>query len=277
MKIHKGSQKALVIAVSDYEHFQKLDVCKKDGEEVCNLLSSLGYEIHNKNKIIGHLQVVNLRDTIIDFFTDEKIESEDTLVFYYSGHGIESLSDGNVYLAPSDMIPNKPTKRGFSFSDLRNQIQESTSKRVVIILDCCYSGSAMISKGSVKDGSRLISTIEKDWRIIEEGEGICILAASQAYQYAYPLEGEGHSIFTYYLLQGLKGNEDSVNNDGCVTPDSLNRYIFRKIRSLPLDKRPYQKPSMKSEVSGDIILTLFNLRVMTPKFVLNIASEHPMI
>jgi hypothetical protein len=242
-----------------------LNFCKKDGEEVYNLLSSLGYEIHDKNKMIGYVQGENLRDTLIDFFTDEKIEPEDILVFYYSGHGIESLSDGNVYLEPSDMIPNKPAKRGFSFSELRNQVQESTSKKVVIILDCCHSGSAMISKGSVEDGSRLIFTIEKDSRIIEEGEGIFILAASQAYQHAYPLEGEGHSIFTYYLLQGLKPNEDSVDNDGCVTPHSLNRYIFRKIRSLPFDKRPHQKPSMKSELSGDIILAYYPLLSMKAK------------
>jgi tetratricopeptide (TPR) repeat protein len=258
MGIQKGNQKALIIAVSSYEHYEALDFCRSDGEAIYNLLSFLGYEIHDKNKLIGHVQGENMRDAIIDFFTDEKTGPDDTLLLYYSGHGIESFS-GNVYLAPSDMIPSKPTKRGFSFDDLRSEIQESTSKKIVLILDCCHSGSAAISKGSKNKSSQLISTIEKDSRTIEEGEGTCILAASQEYQNAYSLDEEGHSIFTYYLLQGLKGNEDSVDNDGCVTPQSLNRYIFKKIRSLPLDKRPRQKPSMKSEVSGDIILAYYPL------------------
>jgi uncharacterized caspase-like protein len=258
MVIQKGNQKALIIAVSNYERYEALDFCRRDGEGIYNLLNSLGYEISDKNKLVGHVLGENMRDAIIDFFTDEKIEPDDTLLFYYSGHGIESLS-GNVYLAPSDMIPSKPTKRGFSFDDLRGEIQESTSKKIVLMLDCCHSGSAAISKGNTNKTSQLISTIEKDSKIIEEGEGICILAASQEYQNAYSLEEEGHSIFTYYLLQGLKGNEDSVDNDGYVTPQSLNRYIFKKIRSLPFDKRPRQKPSMKSEVSGDIVLAYYPL------------------
>jgi len=42
------------------------------------------------------------------------------------------------------------------------------------------------------------------------GEGKCILAASQAQQEAYVLEEHNHSLFTYYLLEGLKGNDKSA-------------------------------------------------------------------
>jgi uncharacterized caspase-like protein len=36
------------------------------------------------------------------------------------------------------------------------------------------------------------------------------LAASQAAQEAYALKEGNHSIFTYYLLQGLRGNEKQL-------------------------------------------------------------------
>jgi hypothetical protein len=45
--------------------------------------------------------------------------------------------------------------------------------------------------------------------------------------------GGEHSIFTYYLLQGLRGNTESVDNEGNVTPQSLARYDYRTIMSLP--------------------------------------------
>lgn len=40
-----AQRKALVIGISDYTNFQKLNFCKNDGKEVYEVLSSLGYEI----------------------------------------------------------------------------------------------------------------------------------------------------------------------------------------------------------------------------------------
>ncbi|CAN5413396.1 hypothetical protein BH18THE2_BH18THE2_29620 [soil metagenome] len=95
------------------------------------------------------------------------------------------------------------------------------------------------------------------------------LLASQSYQNAYLFEEKGHSIFTYYLIEALKGNEESVDNNGYVTPYSLNKYIFKKINSLPSKKRPQQKPLMKAETSGDIILAYY------PQLAKKLYPEHP--
>jgi tetratricopeptide (TPR) repeat protein len=59
------------------------------------------------------------------------------------------------------------------------------------------------------------------------------------------------------MLEGLKDNEESVDSNGNVTPYSLNRYISKKINSLPAEKRPRQKPLMRSETSGEIILASY--------------------
>ncbi|MGC1933077.1 MAG: hypothetical protein WA667_29235 [Candidatus Nitrosopolaris sp.] len=83
------------------------------------------------------------------------------------------------------------------------------------------------------------------------------LAASQPYQGAYHLEEQGHSIFTYYLLEDVRRNEESVDSNGYVTPYSLNRYIYKKINSLSTEKRPRQKPLMKAEASEEIILASY--------------------
>ena len=83
------------------------------------------------------------------------------------------------------------------------------------------------------------------------------MAASQAAQEAYALKEGDHSIFTYYLLQGLKGTEKSVDSDGNITPYSLGNFIYRSILNLPARKRPKQKPITKVEASGDIILASY--------------------
>jgi Flp pilus assembly protein TadD len=81
------------------------------------------------------------------------------------------------------------------------------------------------------------------------------LAASQGYQEAYDLKERGHSIFTFFLLEGLKGHKEAVNNDGYVTPETIGKFIHRKIVSLPSDRRPKQTPLSKGEASGEIVLT----------------------
>jgi hypothetical protein len=94
------------------------------------------------------------------------------------------------------------------------------------------------------------SDILKEYKL-QEGEGKCLLAASLATQEAYGLKEKGHSIFTYHLLQGLRGaNGDSIDNEGRVTPESLGAYVYRKVT----ESSPKQRPLIKTESSGKITL-----------------------
>lgn len=95
----QGTMKALIIGISDYnsEDLKPLPFCKKDGEEIYENLKSIGYEIFGKNALTGEVKSENMRESIYDFFTSESIKPEDTLLFYYSGHGIPD-SDGDVYI-----------------------------------------------------------------------------------------------------------------------------------------------------------------------------------
>jgi hypothetical protein len=255
----KGTRKALVISISQYDNpgLQPLEFCRNDGEEMYDLLKSLEYEISNNHKVIGSVKYDIMRDAIYDFFDNPDIRAEDTLLFYFSGHGMPA-TDGDMYLASSEINPDAPYKRGFSAYELTKMVQRSVSIRIITILDCCYSGSARISKGHEDDAAKLgTQALENNKKILHQGEGKCLLAASQATQEAYGLKEKGHSIFTHYLLQGLRGNVDSVDIHGNITPYSLGNYVYKEILNLPQRKRPKQKPITKVEASGDIILAQY--------------------
>ena len=264
------NKKALVIGISDYAHLQPLHFCKNDGQEMFNILNSLDYEI--SDNLIGSVKWDTMRDAIFDFFEDSDIKPADTLIFYYSGHGIPD-SNGDIYLSTSDIDPNYPRKRGFSFDDLTRLMQDCISTKIVVILDSCYSGSAKVSKGHEDDIVKIASAaIQRRASGMDTGEGRCILAASQALQEAYILEEKNHSIFTYYLLRGLAGeDEEAVDKYGNLTVDTLGKYIYNKIMSLPQDKKPKQKPIRKVEASGDIILAHY------PKFITDSSKLQPKI
>jgi uncharacterized caspase-like protein len=134
-----------------------------------------------------------VRDAIYDF-DNVNNNIDDTLVFYYSGHGVIVLtkyilhqlkyivynfSVDEVYLASSDTDPDKPYRRGFSFEELTRMIQKSISSSIVVILDCCYSGSAKISKGHEKDAAKIARiAIDEESRKLPLGQGKYILSAS---------------------------------------------------------------------------------------------------
>jgi uncharacterized protein YjbI with pentapeptide repeats len=261
----EAKRKALIVGVSYYtsSRLDELDFCKNDGQQMYELLASLGYEISENNKLIGNVEGEKVRDKIHDFFGDSYINPDDTLLFYYSGHGI--LDVDGTYLASSDIDPDKPYRRGFSFEELSKMMEKSISTRVVVILDCCYSGAAKLSskgigssKGDEDNAAKLGRiAIDETFRKLPQGQGTYILAASLSTQEAYALTTSDHSFYTYYLLQGLKGNTQSVDNEGNVTPLSLGSYVYKTIRSLSPDKRPKQTPKAMGEGSGNVILASY--------------------
>jgi hypothetical protein len=85
-----------------------------------------------------------------------------------------------------------------------------------------------------------------------------------------------YSIFTYYLLKGLRGDKESVDNEGNVTPQSLGNYVVRAIMSLPPDERPRQRPIIKAEESGNVILVSYpDLRTPPPPSPITPLSSNP--
>jgi uncharacterized protein YjbI with pentapeptide repeats len=258
-----GKIKALIISVSNYDNLPNLDFCKKDGEETYTILKEkLGFDIPDERKITDNrVEYLKMHDAIINFFRYANTNADDTLLFYYSGHGVPD-NNFNMFLAPSEIDPDVPSLRGFPFDLLTNSMNLSTCKRVVTILDCCHSGELRLGKdtGTEEDAVNVAAkAIDNKSKILKQGEGKCILAASLGAQRAYDLREEGLSIFTYYLLEGLKGNEKSVNNDGNVTVSSLGNFVYDRIVNLPEEKRPKQKPLIKVEGGGDILLGLYQL------------------
>ena len=147
-------RKALIISVSHYDsaNLTNLPFVKNDGIKMAELLESLGYEIADNNKLIGNVSLEDMRKSIINFFKTAK--HTDTLLFYYSGHGVHDVN-GNLYLAASEIIYDDPYEGGFSFGDLTDRMRQSKSTKKIVLLDCCYSGLARLGKESAEDAASL--------------------------------------------------------------------------------------------------------------------------
>lgn len=253
----QGKRKALIISISEYkdESLSQLDFCKNDGEEMYNTLINLGYEISENQKIVGKADKKTVEDAIFDFFRDKTITPSDTLLFYFSGHGVLD-GYGGRFFASTDVSSSIPERNGIRFELLNEQMEKSNADKKIAILDCCFSGGAVPTLTG-KAGDDLEKEAEDLGseglhKVFGKGQGSCILASSLSNKRSYSLVDKSSSAFSSFIIKGLKGNKESVDENGFVTPEKLSKYVFNELQKIP--ELENQKPVRNLSIAGDLIL-----------------------
>ena len=80
------------------------------------------------------------------------------------------------------------------------------------------------------------------------------MTASGANEVSAEDENLQHGVFTYYLLEGLKGAADA-DNDGLITVDEAYRYVSFNV---PRATGQEQHPVKKGSVEGRLILSIIH-------------------
>jgi len=66
---------------------------------------------------------------------------------------------------------------------------------------------------------------------------------------------EGLSTFTHFVIEGLKGKKESVDENGCITPESLSVYVNKEIQKLrETTDANFPLPTRNSHLNADILL-----------------------
>ncbi|MEK7372626.1 MAG: hypothetical protein AAB265_14350, partial [candidate division NC10 bacterium] len=122
------------------------------------------------------------------------------------------------------------------------------AERVLVFLDTCYSGAA----GGRTFASRRTRAVTLDEAFLDRltrSKGRAIVTASRPGEVALELPELGHGIFTYYLIEGLKGAAD-LNRDGIVSLQELYEYLEREVTRKSRAVGGNQHPVMKGELEG---------------------------
>ena len=263
-------RRGLIIGISKYDHnnkFRDLDFCENNANEVYNILRDQGYDVSANAMLVGRQEWSKMRDEIIKFFTDRTLKPEDTLFFYFSGHGYLDRSARRTYLSTSEIHPERPVTTGIPFDELATYLNLSCSERIMAVLDCCYSGALEVYGTGAENeymkaergeeiasqaNTNMARTVE---RLIKSEQGKCILASSLEEQRSFGMKDQPYSLFTHFLIQGLKGaNGESVDINGYVTAELLGSYVNKKILELDTIK---QKPITKIYATSQIILAYY--------------------
>jgi hypothetical protein len=212
-------RKALLVGINDYS-FGKLNGCIPDANKMYNILSRDYDDTPNFacKKLISSevtIDIPLLKEAIIELLSFDC----DVALFYFSGHGSEPTNASKSCLVTQDA---KTYNEGVELEYLVDLANKSTNVReVVIILDCCFSGSA--------GNSFLLNNITT------LREGVSVLASSHQTQVS--MDSSKGGIFTSILYDALNGGaSDTI---GLVTVASM--YSFADKLLGPWEQRPIFK------------------------------------
>lgn len=238
---------ALVIGNTDYADpgLAQLTAPGKDAEDFARVLQDTEIGAFDDVVVLLNQAEYVVREAIDDFFNQKM--PDDLLVLYFSGHGVRDEL-GALYLAVKNTVRSKLRATGIKSDYIREAMDQSRSRRQVLVLDCCNSGA--FAQGTKAELGGSVGTKVA----FEGGYGRVILTASDSTQLAW--EGDkvigetDKSLFTHFLVEGLEGEAD-LDGDGRITVDELYDYTYEKVKHAT----PKQTPSKFSiKEQGEIVL-----------------------
>ena len=231
--IGKKNKKAISIILSNYKYkdtqFTASEFANRDmkyfriytesvfGLDDYQIIPSKSWQIENGprfedfNKLFDPHQGT-LRNRIITANKYSNIEELD-IIFYYNGLGV--WSDKKPFILPFDAVYDNKS----SYVSLQGVIDNlsflsvlKSVKSITIFFDIDYINS---------------SDANMDWTFNEMSEKICILSSSSNGQNSKKYNRMKHSIFSYSLLKGLKGEAKGADNQ--IEFGELADYVFKSI------------------------------------------------
>lgn len=189
-------------------------------------------------------------------------DADDVFLFYYSGHGTQ-VTDQAPY-DESDSLDEALITYDFATSGvlsddlLLSVINSLPTDDFLVILDCCQStGDFASAKDTIASGiaadlftttTTTTTTTDLTTKNYDPGQGLVITACAEG-ELSGEVDSVEHGIFTYNVLEGLKGWADS-NDDGWVSAEEC--FDFAEYSAVI--QNPAAHPTLFDYHTGDLPL-----------------------
>jgi hypothetical protein len=247
---HSGARYAVIIGVSRYRDPQisGLNFAERDAEAIRDFLvdpNGGGVPLANLRYLVNeNATFANIRSALFDFLA--KPGPDDLAFVYFAGHGTndQNKRPDNYYLLGYDTDRKNIGGTGVPMWDLQVAFERTLQASVVSIVDSCHSGAI---------GQTVPNMANQRWINLGYGRDRAIITASDINEYSRegPQWGGGHGVFTYFLLQGLKGGADR-NQDHQITVGELFDFVSRHVVD---ETQGEQKPYAQAGLARGLTLT----------------------
>jgi peptidoglycan/xylan/chitin deacetylase (PgdA/CDA1 family)/uncharacterized caspase-like protein len=239
---------AIVIGINDYAKWPKLQYAVRDAQGVRSaLIDKFGFA---PERVVSLENAAATRAGILAAFHDRlahgAVQKNDRIFVFFAGHGAtRHLSSGRDlgYIVPYDSDPEQFASDAIPMTDIQNIAESLPAKHIFFVMDACYSGLGLTRGGGagayLRDNARRV--------------GRQMLTAGGTDQLVSDGGPNGHSIFTWTLLQGLAGKGD-LNGDGIITATELAAYVAPAVAGVSNQTPAFG--SLPGSEGGDFVFEL---------------------
>ncbi len=252
----KGEIWAVIIGINKYRNLPFLKYAVNDAREIYR------YMIEVNQVPQDHIWLLLDEDATLDNIRStlgtklrRKAGKEDMVIVYLAGHGATEKDDSSLdgdglekYILPHNADPSDLYASAMPMGEISRIFQRISSEKLVFLTDTCYSGASGGRTILISGMRANVSGTFLDR--LSQGKGRMIIAASDANQVSAEKDELKHGVFTYYMLEGLRGKAD-FDDDGVITLDEIYRYVSVKV---PQATGQDQHPVKKGEMTGEIII-----------------------
>ncbi len=238
---------ALVIAISKYQTVKPLPLAvQNDANDIRSTLTSpahCGYDPANVRLLLdADATLAQIRTGLSWLAT--VAGPDDSVVVYFSGHGARLHNSGGdeSLLIPVDADNKDLCTTSLSETELSAALKAIRSARLLILIDACHSGGAVVLKGDAGLQSVDSGFGEKSLQHLAEGHGRVAISSSRSTEYSLVMPGARNSVFTQHLLEVLKGETPSQGN-GFVRVFHVFEHVAA---SVPVTTSEQQHPIFKA-------------------------------
>jgi hypothetical protein len=218
-----GQEYALLIGNATFPHDTKLTPLRCPLRDVDGLSAVLSSPTH------GPYTVTTLKDQPCDVVRREAYRvltgagPDDIVLLYYSGHG--KVDEGGLYLTTENTRLDLLPATSVHVSEIKGFINRSRCRRIVLILDCCFSGAVEgLFRGDVS--GQVEQILPKDL----SGRGTYILTASSDIELAEEREGDEYGLLTKHIILGITDGAADRDDDGLISMRELLNYVQDEVK-----------------------------------------------
>lgn len=252
--------RALVIGIGEgyCPSLQLPTLVRKDAEAVAQLLCDPSLCGYPPSQVRLLLDKQATKSNIVDALREmaAMAKPDDTVVVFFSGHGGRKIDelDSSGYLYPADYVVGDPDGTGLLAEELTELLNAIPAARVVLLLDACHAEAAAHVKSEGENKGMLAGFRDSTLDKLSSGNGRVIIASCRESEVSMTSSWRGHSLFTHFLLEGLRGRAHGAD-DGTVRVLDLFAYLSEQVPANPVSNR-VQHPVLRARTESNFPLAL---------------------
>ncbi|MDP6945119.1 MAG: caspase family protein, partial [Myxococcota bacterium] len=252
---------AVVVGVSEYRYtkqgIRNLDFAHKDARVLAGLMQGEafgggGIPAEQIRLLVNNdATLAKVRSALLDFLG--KAGRDDMVIIFFAGHGTPDPSrTDEMYLLLHDSDPRKLASTALSMADVKRAVDRIRAERVVLFADACHSAGIVLpgtSYRSLSDHNPINTFLVE---LSKTRRSRVVVTSSDVNEKSQEGPKWGHGVFTWALINALKGAADT-DKDGIVRLGEVLTMVRDRVEQ---ESRGTQHPVVTGEVDARLPMAM---------------------